>query len=304
MNAFAFAAAALAAAVLVEAFVPDRSAYHAGWYNVALAALLVFLALRAREVTRGAGGVYRTGILTIAFGAGVLGFAGIANGLLAPDPRTLAGVPGQQVALADLGGTIAFPALAGAETPVLLRPGRAPLPVEAQRYVGSAILRTVRRTVVRVEGYDANGAHLTITQPTGSAFLSPVLLMRTTQRIAGLELPFDSFALPAAHRIVNVVLFTAAQVAAMRGIAGPPEPALLFAVDDETDQPLPHSIRFAHSGEIVSDGGVRLRAQVLDYPAIEVIAAPSLPALAAGCALMLVGMAMLLRRNTKTPSRS
>jgi hypothetical protein len=89
----------------------------------------------------------------------------------------------------------------------------------------------------------------------------------------------------------------------MRGIPGPAEPALLFAVDDETDQPLPHSIRFARSDEIVSDAGVRLRASVLDYPAVEVIAAPSLPALVVGAALMLVGLAMLLY-SARTPSRS
>jgi hypothetical protein len=303
VNAFALWAVALAAAVLVEAFVPDRAAYHAGWYSVALAALIVLLFLRTREVTRNADRVRRAALYAIAFGACVFGFAGIANGLLAPDPRTLVGAPGQQLALGDLGGTIAFPALDVAEPLVLLRLGRAPLSIGPRRYVGSFDLRTVRRTVVRVDAYDANGAHLTITQPAGSAFLSPVLLMRTTQRISGLDLPFDSFALPAAHRLVKVVLFTAQQVAAMRGIPGPAEPALLFAVDDETDQPLPHSIRFARSDEIVSDAGVRLRASVLDYPAVEVIAAPSLPALVVGAARMLVGLAMLLY-SARTPSRS
>ncbi len=303
MSVFALCAVAIAAAVLVEAVVPDRAAYHSGWYNVALAALIVLLALRTREVTRRSGSVRRAAILAIAVGAGVLGFTGIANGLLAPDPRLLVGAPGQQVALADLDGTIAFPALRDAEPPALLRPDRAPLPIPSQRYLGSFVLRAVPRTVVGVEAYDASGAHLTITQPTGTAFLSPVLLMRTTQRISGLDLPFDYFALPAAQRIVKVVLLSAQQVAAMRGIAGPSEPALLFAVDDETDQPLPRSIRFARSGETVSDAGLRLRGEVLDYPAVEVIAAPSLPALAIGCLLMAIGLAALFL-DARTPSSS
>jgi hypothetical protein len=304
MNAFAWVAFALCAAVLVEEILPQRAIYHAGWYNVMLLALEIVLFSGARGLLRGVGRLNAASIATIAVGAGVIGFAGIANGLLAPDPQTIIGAPGQQIAVADLGGDVLFPRLDGAtsDAPELFRPGRGSVAIDATRHLGSFVLRPVPRTVARIEAHDLTGAHLTVTQPEGSAFLSPVLLMQQTQNISGLALPYDSFALPAAHRIVKAVLFSAQQIAALRGIAGPPGPAVLFAVDDDADRPLPHSIRLARSGETVRDGGVYLRADVDSYPAIGIIAIPSIPACAAGLALIALGLAFAWR--ARTPSRS
>jgi hypothetical protein len=297
VKAFVYTTVILSAATLVEVFVPDRAVYHTGWYNVALLALAVVLVFAARATIREAVPSKRAALVAIALGGGILGFTGVANGLFAPDPRTLIGAPGQSMTDPDIAGTFAFPRLGDATTPALLRPGHAPLPIASNRYVGSFVLRTIPRTVVRVEAYDAGGNRLTVTQPTGNVFLSPVLLMQDTQQISGLTLPYDSFALPAAHRIVKVVLFSAQQVAALRGLSGPPAPAVLFAVDDETDRPIPHAIGLARNGESIEEAGIRLRGVVVEYPAVEAIAAPSLPAVAAGCLLLAGGVLFFLFRS-------
>lgn len=305
MSAFSGIVAAICAAVLVEEILPQRAIYHAGWYNVMLLALVVLLVAQARSRVRAARRQSAVAVAAIALGAGVIGFSGMVNGLLAPDPQTVIGAPGQEIAVSDLGGDLLFPRLdtgSNDAAPELLRRGRRPLPIDATRHLASFILRPVPRTVVRVEAHDLSGAHLTITQPEGSAFLSPVLLMQQTQRISGLDLPYDSFALPAAHRIVKAVLFNEQQIAALRGITGPPVPAVLFAVDNDADQPLPHAIVLARSGESVRVGGLFLRADVVAYPEVDVIAVPSIPASAIGAVLIVLGL--VLASRMKAPPHS
>ncbi len=296
MRIYAFLASAIAAAVLLQALLADRAIWHEGWYSVLLAGTLALL-LRsafAKSLRRG-----KPALVAVTFGTTVLAFAGIASGLLAPDPQEVVGAPGSAVPEPDLGGSLLFAPLRSATPPQLLRAGRAPVRIASQRYVGAFVLRDVMRTVVAVDAYDRSGARLTITQPTGTAFSSPVLLMQESQRIAGLglELPFDEFAVPAAHRIVKVALFSAQQVALLRGIAGPSRAAVLFLVDDETDQPLPHGIRLAQSGETVAVAGLRLRAEVLRYPAVDVLSAPSLPVLVFGFCIIAIGAALMLFRT-------
>lgn len=281
--------ALIAGCVLAQTLIPDRAIWHQGWYSVALFALAVYAVVRARK---------SLAPMVVAAGACLVAFAGIASGLMAPDPQLVIGTPGTPVAVAGL-GTLVFPALRAQGPPSLERSGRI-VPIDGQRYVAAFVLRDVPRTVIGVDAYDRNGAHLTVTQPEGTVFSSPVLLMEQTQRISGLTLPFDSFSVPAAHRIVKAVLFSPAQVALMRGIGGPPQAVVLFAVDDETDRPLPHAIGLAHSGETISLGGLRLRAVIATYPAMDVLSIPYLPALVAGFAMIALGIGLGLR----TPSRS
>ena len=298
MNVFATLVVVIASAVLLQAAIPDRAVFHTGWYNVALLALVAWLVSCTRAQVRAPVDARRSAsILAIALGATILAFAGIADGLLAPDPRMVIGAPGQQVAVDDVGGVLKFPPVDPLKLNASSRPGPVTLVREAgsiaiapQRYIGSFVLRSVPRAVVGIDAHDASGAHLTMTQPTGAVFLSPVLMMESTQRISGLALPYDSFALPAAHRIVKVVLFSAQEVAALRGILGVPLPGMLFAVDDDTDTPIPHAIAFAHTGQSVLVGGVRLRAEVFTYPAVEIVSAPSLLAIVIGGVLMSGGL--------------
>lgn len=278
MSAFAAIALVLTAAAWIEIALPGRNLYHTGWFNVALAALVVifFAGVRKRNIA-------------IALGGALVAFATIANGLFAPDNHTVVGAPGQRVRVDDLGGSLAFP---------LTRPGGSQDKVE---FLGppltTFVLRPVPRSVVYVEARDVRGNHLTVTQPTGSAFLSPVLLMQQQQQIAGLQLPFDSFAVPAAHRIVKAVLFTPQQAAMLRGMEGLATSAVLFAVDDDNDRPLPHAIALCADGQSVTVGDLLLRAAVLQYSAIEVVAVPSLVAVMLGT-LFVFGGFVAMRRTS------
>jgi hypothetical protein len=279
LSAYAAIAIVLTTVAWIEIALPGRSLYHTGWFNVALAALLVICIAGVRKRS-----------LVPALGAAIVASAAIANGLFAPDNNTVVGAPGQSVRVNDLGGTLSFP---------LAQPGAAaPRPQFAGALLTTFVLRPVERSVVYVEAHDPRGNHLTVTQPTGVAFLSPVLLMQQQQQIAGLQLPYDSFAVPAAHRIVKAVLFTPQQAAMMRGMEGLSEPAVLFAVDDDNDRPLPHAIALCPDGQSVSVGGLSLHASVLQYPAVNVIAVPSLVAVGLGTLLVLGGV-ITMRKPSK-----
>jgi len=269
--------------VVVEIVVPDRAIYHAGWYNVAIAALAVWAMVRARRSP------------LLAFGVGAIAFAGVASGLLGPDTRIVIGAPDTSVRVDEAGGVLAFPP-ATSDPTVLLERGASAQPIGGQRYTATALLRSVSRTVVTVNASDARGAHLTITQPTGSAFLSPVLLMQSTQTIAGLDLPYDTFAVPAAHRIVKAVLFTAAQAASMPVLASEHGPVVLFDLEDDTGAAIPHGIGIAPNGGSIALGGLSLHPRVLEYPAVEVISIPDLAVVAAGLLAIFIG-ALLTRKR-------
>jgi len=276
-------AALVVLGVIVEIVVPDRAIYHAGWYNVAIAALAVWAVASARRAP------------LLIFGVGAIAFAGIASGLLGPDTRIVVGAPDTSVRVDEAGGTLAFPP-AQADPTVLLERGTSVQPIGVRRYTATALLRTVPRTVVAIDASDSRGAHLTLTQPTGSAFLSPVLLMQSTQTIAGLDLPYDTFAVPAAHRIVKAVLFSAAQAASLPALAAVHAPVVLFDLEDDTGAAIPHGIGVAPDGETISLGGLRLRPRVLSYPAIEVTSIPDVAVVAAGLLALLAG-ALLTRRR-------
>ncbi|MBV8491088.1 MAG: hypothetical protein JO199_11220 [Candidatus Eremiobacteraeota bacterium] len=279
------AALAVVALVGVEIAFPGRDLYHTGWYNALIAAGAIVAAVRARP-----------SFWVAAFGAAIVAFAGISNGLLAPDNRSIVGAPGSRFRVDDVGGWLNFPlvaagtSIAGSPRVSLERPGRAPVEIgDAPRNIGSFVLDAFERSVVYVEARDARGGTLTITQPTGSTFLSPVLLMQQRQTIAGMDVPFDSFAVPAAHRIVKAVLFNAEQAAALHTVAAAGLPAVLFAVDDDQDRVLPHGIAVDPDGTTIALAGLRLHAVVLDYPAVDVVAVPQFAVTLAGAFLALAG---------------
>ncbi len=299
MTFFTAVSASVVAAVVLEIALPGRDAYHAGWFNVGLLALVaIVVALARSQFAQSSSQLARAGVVAIALGATIAGVAGVASGLLAPDSRTIVGAPGQRVRVDELGGSLAFP-LADAEVAnsattgdvVLERPSRQPISIgDRGRNTGTFDLRSTSREVAYVDARDARGGRLTITQPSGSSFLSPVLLMQQRQTIAGLNVPFDSFAVPAAHRIVKAVLFTAQEADLMRAMPGGTGPAVLFAVDDENDRPLPNAIAAVRTGATVGVGGLLLHAVVFSYPAVDVVAVPSLAAAIGGAMLLFGGL--------------
>ncbi len=300
MSASVVVALAVVAGVAVEIAIPGRSVYHAGWYNVALIALAIFGAVGVRRRFRAARTpAARAAVVALTIGTAIVAVAGVASGLLGPDDQTIVGAPGQRVRVEGL-GVLSFP-FAGSSTGTvevtLERPLRAALPIGARSSdAGSFILRGVPRDVAYVEARDPRGGRLTVTQPLGAVFLSPVLLMQHRQNLAGLDLPFDSFNVPAVRRVVKAVLFTPAQAAMLlRGRSRPGEAAVLFAVDDENERLLPDAIVLSDGGRTVRAGGLLLRATVGSYPAVEVVSSPNLIATAFGALLVLGGIIGLRR---------
>jgi hypothetical protein len=292
------AALAVVAGVAVQIGVPGRALYHAGWYNVALIALAIFTITGARKRFRAAHSLRaRAAIVALCCGAATIAVAGAASGLLGPDDQTIVGAPGQRIKVEGL-GELSFPSVgASAAVPevALERPLRSALAIgTGQRDAGSFILHGVPRDVAYVEARDPRGGRLTITQPTGAAFLSPVLLMQHRQTIAGLDLPFDSFNVPALRRVVKAVLFTPAQAAMLlHGRTRSGDAAILFAVDDENERLLPHAIALSDGGRPVLVGGLLLRASVQSYPAVEVVSSPNLIATVLGALLVLAAVLAL-----------
>ncbi len=279
------------AAVAVQLALPGRAVYHAGWYNVFVAALVVVTIAASRKPWHAAPTASRrAAIVVLLVGASTVGAAGIASGLLGPDDVTIVGAPGQRVPVEGL-GVLSFPFAAAENSPsvTLERPRRSPVAIGARpRYAGSFVLRTSLRDVAYVETRDLRGNRMTVTQPEGSSFLSPVLLMQHRQNIAGLDLPYDSFNVPAARRVVKAVLFSPAPAEMLlRAHARPGETAVLFAVDDENDKLLPNAIGISAGGRTVAAGGLLLRATVARYPAVAVVSSPNIVATVAGIVLVL-----------------
>jgi hypothetical protein len=282
---FAVAALAVIAAVIAQIVFPGKSIYHTGWYNVALMALTAVALASGRKTLRRARKTRpRLAAASAILGAAIGGFAGVACGLLAPDTQTIVGAPGQRVPVEAL-GVLAFPiASAGtAAGPVTLeRSSSVRMEIgERPHDAGNFVVRELQRDVAYVEARDLRGNRLTVTQPSGSAFLSPVLLMERRQTIAGLDLPYDSFNVPAARRVVKAVLYNG---------------AVLFAVDDANERPLRNAIAMSFGGKAVSVGGVSLRGAVEQYPAVEVVAVPNTVAAGLGSLLLFGGLLALVAR--------
>jgi hypothetical protein len=300
---FAFA---LAAAAVAEIALPGRAVYHAGWFNVALSAMVVMTFVAARkELVRSRDPRALWAAIALTTGAAIAGFAAVASGLLAPDDATIVGAPGQRVRVESL-GTLSFPlASAGAPAAVVMleRPRHRHLEIgDRRRDVGNFVVRTFERDVAYVEASDARGSRLTITQPAGSVFLSPVLLMQHRQTIAGMDLPYDSFDVPAVRRVVKAVLFTPAQAATLsHGVVPGGDAAILFAVDDENEKPLRNAIALSVGGRTVRAGGLSLRGASAQYPAVEIASTPNVVATGAGVLLVFGGLLALLVRPALPP---
>jgi|GEM_PF-1177802 len=276
---------AVFAAVLAELAFPTAAFVHATWWILLLAAIVLLGSIRIlRSLRRLPRRRSRAAALLALAALLVAGAAGFSNSLFAPDPRTIVAVPGARVSLPELGATLVFPDLDRVGGRVVVARGGSTESVSCRHglYVAATLLRCRERTVVAVSAETLAGVHLTVTQPTGSTFLSPVLLMQHTQEIAGFDLPFDSFAVPAVHRVVKVVLFTAAQAQLLRG--GSAHRTVLFAVDDSLGRTLRDSLGLVANGERKRVADLLLQPRIHRYPAIEVLAVPSLPAL--GLALL------------------
>lgn len=282
--------ACAAAMALAQDVVPGLALFHYGWYNAIDVALFVLAAMQLRALRKTYPERF-TGFLVATFGCAIVVFAGVASGLMGPDTHTVAGVPGASVRDDDAGGTFVFP-LQG--TTVRFERGRSVTTIDGGlRYTGGLILWQQPRTVVSVTAADGKGNRLTVTQPTNASFLSPVLLMQQSTTIAGMNVQFDTFSVPALRRSIRAVLFTPQQAAQLHSPAiVPGQPAILFAVSDQQDRAVPNGIGIAASGAQRPVGGLLLGGTVETYPAIVVASAPYLPVMILGIFVMLAGAAM------------
>lgn len=266
------------AMTIVQEIVPGRPVYHYGWYNAVDAALVITALYGIRKRTAGE--------QIAAAGTVLVVLAGVAAGLMGPDTQTIVGAPGATIETQEY-GAIRFP-LNAADVP-------------ARRYGLQAIFSAVPRDVVHVTAIDAKGNHLTLTQPSGATFLSPVLLLQQTVDIAGMNVRTDDFSLPAVSRSVKVVYFTPAQVAARLHPPGisPGSAAVLFDMSDGKGRSIPHGLNIVAPGTQANVGGIFLRPDVEAFPAIEAASSPLLPLVALGLATFVFGVVRL-----RTPQKT
>lgn len=296
------AASAVAAVVIALAaaqdLYPPTPLYHTWQYALALALGLVVVAAYANGARRGADGAAGKRLLLAMAGAAVAGVAGLASGLLGPDTARIVGTPGTVVPVPALGAAAFFgaadaAAIARGSAGVVLRRKNAAeivLGPSAKHVMGESLVYLEPRPAAYVDAYDEQGAHLTVTQPANASFLSPVLLFRQRQRIGALDIPFDTFATPARHRIVRALYFTPRDLAEFnRANAGTNAPALVLTAADDTGKPL--GITLAVTGRDVTLAGIRVRVTIGAYPALAVAAAPPTWALVLGALLFAAGLA-------------
>jgi peptide/nickel transport system substrate-binding protein len=297
------AAVAGIALVLVQDLVPDWIGFHTWQYATVLviaAGVLLWDVVTGRK-RRAAEGESR--LLLAIFGALIVMFAGLASGLLGPDTQTFARAPGSVLPLPDAGTAAFYPnadaaAIARGDTHLTLRRRNgASLDIAPgeRRFIGTTAIEVVRHTAAFIDVRDLRGNHLTLTQPTNPAFLSPVLLFpqlvkAVALRLKGGDYPVDAFAVPAVHRSLKAIYFSKEATSQVQSPGVPGGAALLLAVDDENGRLIPHGIIFAPDGREVRIGGMRLTATLGTYPALVVSAAPSIPALGIGGALFVVGL--------------
>jgi hypothetical protein len=298
--------AALAVAALVIALAlaqdvyPQTPLYHTWQYALALAIGFAVVLAYANGARRGEDGVAGRRLLVAIAGALIAGLAGLASGLLGPDTASVIGTPGTVTPVPALGAAAFFApvdasSLARGEAGVTLRRRNAPevtLAPGARRVLGESLVELEPRPAAYVEAFDARGAHLTVTQPVGTAFLSPVLLFRDRQRIGAFDVPFDTFATPARHRVLRALYFTPEQlrgfVHAGTAVDGSRPAVILTAADDSGKQ---LGITLAASGSTIALAGIRVRVTLGTYPALTVASAPVTWALVAGIVLFLAGIA-------------
>ena len=284
MKIFWLLIAACVCLVAAVPIVPSSGVFHSAWYNVLTIASAVFASLRFRAMRKTMNSSLTAAAAIALAGCWIVAVDGAASGLLGPDTQIAVGAPGTTVPSAA--GPIAFP-LNGADI--------------HRRYTGSAITWPVPRTVVSVSAADVRGNALTITQPSGAAFLSPVLLMQRTAQVAGMTVPVDGFAVPAIRRNVKALLLSHEHISRLR-FAMTNGPAVLFAVADAADRTVRGGIGIVPSGAERLIGGLRLRATVENYPAIAIASAPYVPVFLLGCVCLAGGVAATLR--ARMPLRS
>ena len=290
------AAVGLAVAVFAQDFFPAWPGFHTWQYAGAAAILMIAVAGYVGAASKGKDGERGYRLLLAMGGALVIGMTGLASGLLGADTLTIARAPGTVVPLPDLDAAAFFPnadapSISQGDAEILLRRrdgSTLSVPAHGRRFVGSFALEVHPQTAAFIDARDERGDHLTVTQPTGTAFLSPVLLFPSSVQIQGQTLPADTFATPAVHRRVQAMYFSPRAGASTRvhQMVGT-RAAILFAVDDESGHLVNGGLGVAADGSEALIGGIQLRPAIGSYPALVISAVPApLPLVIGGIGLL------------------
>ena len=292
------AAVGACAIVLAQIVVPGEALYHTWQYALALAVLGYLVISYAAPALRGADGTIGKWLGVAMLGVVIVIADGMASGLLGPDTERIVRAPGTVAPLPDIGAAAFFSGASprtieeGTAT-IALRRRNAPdiaIAPGSRKFLGASVVQLESRPAAFVDATDDRGNHLTITQQTG-AFLSPVLLFRQAQSIAGRMHPVDGFQLPGANRSVKAVYFSAGDVGALHVPSDAlGRPALLYDVfDSASNRSL--GIAIAPSGSAITIGGIVLHTAVGSYPRLIVASAPEPDALGFGLLLFVLGLA-------------
>jgi hypothetical protein len=294
-TAIAFALLAIVLTVAQDVF-PARDWYHGWQYTTILAIAIVVMCAHLRRAWRGDDGPNGKRIALALAGAIAVAVAGLLSGLIGPDDVTVLGAPGTVTPVPDLGAAAFFAqadpqSVARGDAVVTLRRRNAADVVVGTRPmpVGLWVAFTQSRPAAYIEVRDDRGERLTITQPNNPQFLSPVILFRQSQAIHDQTFPFDTFAVPGAHRVVHILYFSPAALAALPrdpSVPAPKEPGAILSVAD--DNGAQHGITMAPSGRPVSIAGLRITATLGTYPILQLASAPQPYVVVAGLALFVL----------------
>jgi len=280
-TAIAFALLAIGLTVAQDVW-PARDWYHGWQYTTIVAIAIVVMTAYAWRAWRGKEGPRGKRTAVALAGAIAVAGAGLLSGLIGPDSITVVGSPGTVTPVPDLGAAAFFaPAdpqtIPRGDALVLLRRRDAATIAVGTRPVplGLWVAFTQPRPAAYVIVRDDRGDRLTITQPNNPSFLSPVILFRQSQQIRDRAFPLDTFAVPAAQRVVHVLYFSPADLAAFPHDPAAPLPtepgAILSVTDDAGAQ---KGITMALSGHDVAIAGLRVTVTLGTYPVLQAAAAP------------------------------
>lgn len=293
--AIAFAVIAIVLTLAQDAL-PARDLYH-GWQYITVLAIsigvmtvYVWRVVRRREPGRR--------VALALCGAIAVAIAGLLSGLIGPDTVTVVGTPGTVTPVVELNAAAFYPvataeSIARGDDIVMLRSR-----VAAPREIGTravplnlSVAFTQKRPAAYVVVRNAHGDRVTVTQPSNPSFLSPVLLFRSNQEIHKQTFPLDTFAVPALHRVVRVLYFGPADLAAFRKTAATATdgPGAILSVSD--DAGAPKGLTMAANGKTVSAGDLNITMTLGMYPVLQVASAPQPIAMIGGLIVFLAALA-------------
>ncbi|HEY5348513.1 MAG TPA: hypothetical protein VIJ64_02240 [Candidatus Lustribacter sp.] len=300
-TAFAFALLAIVLTVAQDVL-PARDWYHSWEYITIVAIAIVVMVGHAWRAWRGKAEPKGKRIALALAGAIAVAIAGLLSGLIGPDTVTFVGTPGTVAPIPSL-GVAAFFAPAdpqtiprGDATVELRRRNAAPLAIGTRPVpVGLSVAFTQLRPAAYVSVRNGRGQRMTVTQPNNSSFLSPVILFRQAQKIHDRTFPFDQFAVPAAGRMVRILYFSPADLAALRHDPAAPVPAGPGAILSVTDDAgAEHGITMAQSGREAVVDGLHVTITLGAYPVLQVASAPQPFVMLGGLLLFLGASAWIL----------